>query len=237
MADQQHHQEFQDRFGNKDLIENDDQGLETASTITTTHTRLSDHPELDEGDSGDYFSGAIEIANSRDHHTGPFDDPLSDASNDELESSNTLHIEYNEDDEGSSLLHDINTASNRGGGGNGGGGSNSLGLQGVTKDSHAAQLSHRHDLHERITTHADGHGFVGGLIWALVVVHVLLLLILIAAWWRQRRSKDPTMRSLTPGPPQKVGCSYDMDKSFSIPKIELGNLPIKALKTLKQVKA
>ena len=34
---------------------------------------------------------------------------------------NVFDIEYNEDDEGSSLLHDINTASNRGGGGNGGG--------------------------------------------------------------------------------------------------------------------
>ena len=96
------------------------------------------------------------------------------------------------------------------------------------------QHAHRHELPERsqYATH-----LVGILIWVLVIVHLLAVAVWLRAWWRQKRSsKDPTMRSLIPPPPQKVTCSYDMDKAFSMPKIELANLPIKAL-ALKKSKA
>lgn len=98
-----------------------------------------------------------------------------------------------------------------------------------------AQHAHRHDLPERsnYATH-----LVAILIWVLVIIHLLAVLVWLRAWWKQKRSskKDPTMRSLIPAPPQKVTCSYDMDKTFSMPKIELANLPIKAL-SLKKSKA
>lgn len=97
------------------------------------------------------------------------------------------------------------------------------------------QHAHRHDLPERnnYATH-----LVGILIWVLVIIHLLAVVVWLRAWWKQKRSskKDPTMRSLIPAPPQKVTCSYDMDKTFSMPKIELANLPIKAL-SLKKSKA
>ncbi|KAG7674010.1 hypothetical protein Ndes2526B_g02511 [Nannochloris sp. 'desiccata'] len=248
------HRDSQDRFEEDGLFENDDQGLETASASGS----MKYLDEQDEDDAGDYFNGAIEELATREngHDTGPFDDPLLrdplsgdgiiGMNNDSgVESSNTLEIEYDHNDDGSEQMHDITAATTSFNGIDGGGGNgvdNGLNLLqgGVTTKSggNAGQLSHRHELHERpATLNAEGHSLVGGLIWALVVVHVLLLMVLLAAWWRQKRSKDPTMRYFTPGPPQKVGCSYDMDKAYSLPKIELGNLPIKALKTLKQAKA
>jgi hypothetical protein len=232
------------------LMENDNQGLETASALGITNNAGLTHPlKLNEHDSSDYFNEAMELADSRE----PFDDPLvvdAGNGNDAValeESSHLLDVEYDHNDGNESeLLHDITAATSVNNLDNSGGGdgmSNGLGLLqggGVTTktgSSNTVQLSHRHELHERAPAD-QGHSLVGGLIWSLVLVHVLLLVVLIAAWWRQKRSKDPTMRSLTPGgPPQKVGCSYDMDKSYSLPKIELGNLPIKALKTLKQARA
>lgn len=92
---------------------------------------------------------------------------------------------------------------------------------------------HRHELANADRQNQFATRLVGGVIWLLVILHILALVIWIRAWMRQRKSKDPTMRAFATGPPQKVGCSYDMDKSFSIPKIEL---PIKGL-ALKQAKA
>ena len=115
-------------------------------------------------------------------------------------------------------------------GGAGDGGDSILGAQ-QGQHGRLAHHAHRHDLPER--THY-AQNLVGGIIWVLVILHVLALLVWLRAWWRQKRSKDPTMRALTPGPPQKVTCSYDMDKAFSIPKIEL---PIKSLGLTKQAKA
>jgi hypothetical protein len=226
-----HHPDYHggDVTAQHDLMENDNQGLETASTLDITNNAGLTHPlELDEHDSSDYFNEAMELADSRE----PFDDPLVvDAGNGNgevalEESSHLLDVEYDHNDGNESeLLHDITAATSvnnldNSGGGGGDGMSNGLGLlQGgrfASKrgcSSNTVQLSHRHELHERAPAD-QGHSLVGGLIWSLVVVHVLLLIVLIAAWWRQKRSKDPTMRSLTPGPPQKVGCSYDMDKSY-----------------------
>jgi hypothetical protein len=108
------------------------------------------------------------------------------------------------------------------GGGSGGGGA---------KQIAEAHHAHRHDLPER--THVGAH-LVSSLIWGLVILHLLALAVWLRAWWRQKRSKDPTMRAHA-GPPDKVTCSYDMDKSFGIPKIEL---PMKGKGlTLKQAKA
>lgn len=100
---------------------------------------------------------------------------------------------------------------------------------GGAKQLGEAHHAHRHDLPER--THVGAH-LVSSLIWGLVILHLLALAVWLRAWWRQRRSKDPTMRAYQ-GPPDKVTCSYDMDKTFGMPKIER---PLKAL-NLKQAKA
>jgi len=242
---------YQDLLDEDELYANDNQGLQTASTSgITEYTEKHD-------DAGDYFNGAIEEelgTRGNEHDTGPFDDPLlRDMSSDGfandthgIENSETLDIGYEHSDDGSEQMHDITRASTsineiRGEKGGSNNGFDLLqGGRATTKSGgNAAQVSsHRHDLRESSNAlHTEGQSLVGGLIWALVVVHIVLVLVLFAAWWRQKRSKDPTMRSLTPGPPQKVGCSYDMDKSYALPKIELGNLPMKALKTLKQAKA
>jgi hypothetical protein len=248
-----HHPDYDGLANDEHLLtENDNQGLETASTLggVTNNGGLTRPIELDEDEASEYFnSQAIERANNGgNHESGPFDDPLLSSTSggdgtDGLESGTGLDVEYDHSTHESELMHDFtaetSTGIGREGVGGGDGVTNGLGLLhgdgAISKN--IATLSHRHELHDRPSTSTEGHSFVGGLIWALVVVHILLLIALIAAWWRQKRSKDPTMRSFTPGPPQKVGCSYDMDKSYSLPKIELGNLPIKALKTLKQAKA
>jgi len=236
-------QNYQDPLNDEgQLYENNDQGLGTASA----NNNMEYIDEFDEDDAGDYFNGAIEqLATSKNEHdSGPFDDPLlrdtsgdglTNDTNETIEHSQTSDIDYDHNDDGSAETRSTNELD-----GVEDGSTTGLDLlrggEVTTKTgSNAAQLSHRHELRDSASTiHAEGNSLIGGLIWALVVVHVILILVLIAAWWRQKRSKDPTMRYFTPGPPQKVGCSYDMDKSYSLPKIELGNLPIKALKTLKQ---
>ena len=104
-------------------------------------------------------------------------------------------------------------------------------IGGVEHRHHAALHSHRHDLPER---KEYSHSLVGGMIWLLVILHLSALLIWLRAWWKQKKSKDPTMRSMAPfNPPQKVGCSYDME-TFPVPKIDL---PMKALAALKKSRA
>lgn len=92
----------------------------------------------------------------------------------------------------------------------------------------AAQLQHvrmhRHDMPAKLEQHSP----VATVIWAVVILHLLALAVWLRVWWRQRRAKDPTMRA--PTPPQKQSATYDMDKSFAIPRIEL---PLKALKLAK----
>ena len=83
---------------------------------------------------------------------------------------------------------------------------------------------HRHDM----PTNLERGSPVGAIIWALVLLHLVGLAVWLRAWWRQPRTKDPTMRH--PTPPTKQSCTYDMDKAFAIPKIEL---PLKALKFAK----
>jgi len=88
----------------------------------------------------------------------------------------------------------------------------------------SARMHHRREIPETLEQHSP----VGSIIWALVILHFLALAVWLRAWWRQKRAKDPTMRTAAKtAPPQKQTCTYDMDKSYAIPKIEL---PIKALK-------
>lgn len=115
--------------------------------------------------------------------------------------------------------------------------SSPLGKQSFLKDSdngrldavHAVQradrvhLAHRHELYN---SRHESHAVVSGIIWALVVLHLVGLVVWLRAWNRQRRSKDPTMKAhILAAPPQKVACNYDLDKTY-LPKIEL---PMKAL--------
>jgi hypothetical protein len=95
--------------------------------------------------------------------------------------------------------------------------------QSLVKDSRL-HLAHRHELPN---SRHESHAVVSGIIWALVILHLVGLVVWLRAWNRQRRSKDgPTMKAhVTATPPQKVACSYDLDKAF-LPKIEL---PMKAL--------
>jgi len=87
-------------------------------------------------------------------------------------------------------------------------------------------LLHTHGghLHRRdLQPHPGAHGALGVLVTFLVLVHVMAVLVWLRACWRQRTVKAATMRPTMP--PQKVNCTYDMDKpGFSLPKIELPQL-------------
>lgn len=87
-------------------------------------------------------------------------------------------------------------------------------------------IAHRFDLadrHERV--HHEHGSPVKGILWAVLILHLLALAVWLRAWLRQRKVKDPVMKAHLVGPPQKQSCSYDLDKNF-LPRIEL---PIKAL--------
>jgi hypothetical protein len=81
--------------------------------------------------------------------------------------------------------------------------------------------AHRHELHLHGSV-PSSRSPVGVLIFGAVLLHLLGLALWIRAWWREKNKKrDPTMRSISPAPPVKVNCSYDMDsmkKSRSIPR-------------------
>ena len=86
--------------------------------------------------------------------------------------------------------------------------------------------AHRFDLADRHERVRHEHGSpVRGILWAVVLLHLLALAVWLRAWLRQRKLKDPVMKGHQVGPPQKQSCSYDLDKNF-LPRIEL---PIKAL--------
>lgn len=97
--------------------------------------------------------------------------------------------------------------------------------EGTSLSNLADRLSHRQSHRHQLPDKPSSFGYetpVRGLIFVVVILHLLGLFLWLRAWLRQKRSKAPPVRSYSPSPPAKVSASYDMDgymkRTSSVPR-------------------